>query len=196
MNTKQNKTRLFTSIDLVTIPMFAIIIAITGMISIPSVVPFTMQTAGIFLALLMLGGFRGTISVLIYILLGVFGLPVFSGFSSGIGTLAGPTGGYIVGFILIGIVYKLIIPEIQNKQKTKQLLRKQIFALLLGLIVCYTFGALWFLKAYMGAFSIKSVISALSICVVPFIIPDLLKMWFAFVLSSRLNKFINISKHQ
>ncbi|NLY87292.1 MAG: biotin transporter BioY [Clostridiales bacterium] len=176
--------------------MFAIIIAITGMISIPSVVPFTMQTAGIFLALLLLGGFRGTISVLIYILLGVLGLPVFSGFSSGIGILAGPTGGYIVGFILMGIVYKLIIPEIQNKQKNKQLLRKQIIALLLGLIVCYTFGTLWFVKAYMGAFSIKSVISALSICVVPFIIPDLLKMWFAFVLSSRLNKFINISKHQ
>lgn len=194
----KHQKRLFETIDLIMIPMFAIVIAITGMLSIPSVVPFTMQTMGIFLTLLVLGGFKGTISILIYILLGAFGLPVFSGFSSGIGALAGPTGGYIIGFLFIGFAYHLIEPKTssrQNQQKNKQPFRR-IAALLLGLFFCYAFGTLWFVKLHTGSISIKSIISAISVCVLPFVLPDLLKLWIAVALSSRIKKFFNISRQQ
>ncbi|HHW94853.1 MAG TPA: biotin transporter BioY [Mogibacterium sp.] len=192
---KKNQKKLFETIDLIMIPMFAIVIAISGMLSIPSVVPFTMQTMGIFLTLLVLGGFQGTISILIYILLGSFGLPVFSGFSSGIGVLAGPTGGYIVGFLLIGFVYHIIESRTPDWQKNKQPFR-QIAALLLGLFFCYTFGTLWFVKIYTGSITTEGIVSAISVCVLPFILPDLLKLWLAFVLSSRIKSLLNIAKKQ
>ena len=90
--------------NMVYIAMFAVLISICSWISIPSAVPFTMQTFGIFLAVAVLGGKRGSLAVLVYLLLGLVGVPVFAGFSGGIGCLAGTTGGYIVGFQLTALV--------------------------------------------------------------------------------------------
>ena len=86
------------TLDMVYIAIFAVIIAVCSWISVPMVVPFTLQTFGVFCAVGLLGGKRGTLSVLIYVLLGAVGVPVFAGFSSGIGSLFGVTGGYIMGF--------------------------------------------------------------------------------------------------
>lgn len=97
MNTttmQQNKTR-----DIVFIGIFAALIAICSWISIPTTVPFTLQTMGVFTAVGLLGGKRGSLAVLVYILLGLVGLPVFAGFSGGVGVLFGTTGGYIIGFL-------------------------------------------------------------------------------------------------
>lgn len=93
---------------MVYIAIFAVIIAVCSWISVPMVVPFTLQTFGVFCAVGLLGGKRGTLSVLIYVLLGAVGVPVFAGFSSGIGTLFGVTGGYIMGFIFTALIYWLI----------------------------------------------------------------------------------------
>lgn len=90
--------------DLVYISMFTVLIAICSWISIPAAVPFTLQTLGVFLAVGILGGKRGTMAVLVYILLGAIGIPVFAGFSGGIGVLTGTTGGYIVGFLASALV--------------------------------------------------------------------------------------------
>ena len=79
--------------DLAYIAIFAVLIAICSWISIPATVPFTLQTFGVFIAAGVLGGKRGTLSVLVFILLGAVGIPVFANFSGGIGVLAGPTGG-------------------------------------------------------------------------------------------------------
>ncbi len=90
MNTttmQQNKTR-----DIVFIGIFAALIAICSWISIPTTVPFTLQTMGVFTAVGLLGGKRGSLAVLVYILLGLVGLPVFAGFSGGVGVLFGTTG--------------------------------------------------------------------------------------------------------
>lgn len=76
---------------MVYIAVFAVLIAICSWISIPTTVPFTLQTFAIFLAVGVLGGKRGSLSVLIYILLGAVGIPVFAGFSGGFGTLLGST---------------------------------------------------------------------------------------------------------
>ena len=85
--------------DIVYIAVFAVIMAICSWISIPTAVPFTLQTFGVFVAVGVLGGKRGTLSILVFILLGAIGVPVFAGFSGGIGVLAGTTGGYIIGFL-------------------------------------------------------------------------------------------------
>lgn len=160
------------------ISITSVIIAICAWLTVPSAVPFTMQTFGVFFALLFLGGKRGTISVALYLLLGALGLPVFSGFSGGLGQLLGPTGGYLLGFLLTGIVY-MIFERFLGKS-----LKVSVFSLILGLFICYLFGTIWFFiyKENM------SFLSAVLICVVPFIIPDLLKLALAVFVTSRLKK--------
>ena len=96
LNRPQNKTR-----DMVYISFFAIVIAIGSWISIPTMIPFTLQTFAVFITVGILGGKRGAAAVSLYILLGVVGIPVFAGFKGGIGVLLGNTGGYILGFLLI-----------------------------------------------------------------------------------------------
>lgn len=95
------------TLDMVYIAIFAVIIAVCSWISVPMVVPFTLQTFGVF-APSACSAVKGTLSVLIYVLLGAVGVPVFAGFSSGIGTLFGVTGGYIMGFIFTALIYWLI----------------------------------------------------------------------------------------
>ena len=88
-------------INLVYASMFTALITVCGWICIPSAVPFTLQTLAVFLCIMLLGTKRSLAAVITYILLGAVGCPVFSGFRGGIGTLLGPTGGYITGFVLI-----------------------------------------------------------------------------------------------
>ena len=90
--------------DLVLIALFAALMALCAWVTVPYAVPFTMQTFGVFLALLLLGGKRGTICMAVYLLLGAVGLPVFSGFRGGVGALVGSTGGYLVGFIVSALL--------------------------------------------------------------------------------------------
>ena len=95
-----NKTR-----DLAYIAICTSLICISAWITIPGTVPFTLQTFAIFFTLGLLGAKRGMLSILIYILIGMIGLPVFSSFNSGLGVIAGPTGGYIIGFIFSSFVF-------------------------------------------------------------------------------------------
>ena len=94
----------FRVVDLIYMALCAALIAICSWITVPATIPFTMQTFAVFCVLGLLGGRRGSMAILVYILLGVVGLPVFSGFQGGIGALLGTTGGYIVGFIFIGLI--------------------------------------------------------------------------------------------
>ena len=112
--------------DIVYIAVFAVIMAICSWISIPAAVPFTLQTFGVFIAVGILGGKRGTLSVLVFILLGAIGVPVFAGFSGGIGVLAGTTGGYIIGFLfsdrrtdcLLCIWYCMVYDRLQQSKRS------------------------------------------------------------------------------
>ena len=170
--------------DLVMIALFAALIAVCAWITIPGAVPFTLQTMGVFLAVGLLGGKRGTAAVLVYILLGAVGMPVFSGFSGGVGRLLGTTGGYIIGF-LVAALAMWAMEAIFGKAKWVLPV-----SMLLGLLLCYAFGTAWFLVLYTQTKGAISVASVLSMCVVPFIIPDLLKIALALLLTSRLSKFI------
>ena len=94
--------------------MFTAIIAVCAFISIPSSVPFTLQTFAIFLAVLVLGGKMGSLSVFIYLCLGAIGVPIFAGFNGGIGVLLGNTGGYILGFMFIALImwmFETVLPK-------------------------------------------------------------------------------------
>ena len=170
--------------DLVMVALFAALIAVCAWITIPGAVPFTLQTMGVFLAVGLLGGKRGTAAVLVYILLGAVGMPVFSGFSGGVGRLLGTTGGYIIGF-LVAALAMWAMEAIFGKAKWVLPV-----SMLLGLLLCYAFGTAWFLVLYTQTKGAISVASVLSMCVVPFIIPDLLKIALALVLTGRLGRFI------
>ena len=178
----------FTVKDMCFIAMFAVIIAVCSWISVPLTVPITLQTFGVFAALGVLGGKKGTIAVIVYVLLGAVGLPVFAGFKLGIGTLLGTTGGYIIGFVLSGIVYWAITDKFGTK------LAVTVIAMALGLLVCYAFGTAWFMIVYTGSKGTVTLWSALGWCVFPFIIPDAIKIALAILVSERVGKYAALKK--
>lgn len=181
MTNTENKKKIGT-IDMAYIAIGAVLIAICSWISIPVVVPFTLQTFAVFLLIMLLGGMKATISVFIYILVGAVGLPVFASFGAGIGVLFGKTGGYIIGFLLMGPLYSLITKLCGKK------LWVQITALTAGLLVCYAFGTAWFMYIYMRDTGEVGLISVLSWCVFPYIIPDAVKMAIAVFISKKFGK--------
>ncbi|MCR5431091.1 MAG: biotin transporter BioY [Lachnospiraceae bacterium] len=165
--------------DMAFMAIGAVLIAICSWISIPVVVPFTLQTFAVFLLIMLLGGMKATVSVLIYILLGAVGLPVFAGFGAGIGVLFGKTGGYIIGFLFMGPIFVLITKLFGKK------LFVQIIALVTGLIVCYAFGTGWFMYIYLRDTGEVGLLTVLSWCVFPYIIPDAVKMAVAVLISKK-----------
>ena len=163
-----------SSRNMVRCALFAALIAVCGWISVPvSDIAFTLQTFGIFLTLGLLGGKRGSAAVLIYLLLGAAGMPVFSGFRGGIGVLAGVTGGYLWGFLLAGLAYRAL--ERYGK----------LPAMIAGQIVCYVCGCLWF-YLYAGG----GLLLIIGRCVLPYLIPDAIKIALAYMLTRRLARHL------
>lgn len=172
------------ALDLAYIALMAALIALCAWISVPlGPVPFTMQTFGIFAALGLLGGRRGTLAFLIYLLLGIVGLPVFSGFSAGAGVLFGATGGYLLGYLAAALLFWGLTA------KLGQTLPVMASAMVLGLVLCYAFGTFWFLTVYTGG-SGETLLGALTLCVFPYVLPDLRKIFLALVLVSRVKKHL------
>lgn len=169
--------------DMVYIAVFAALMAILSWISIAlpvSEVVFTLQTLGVFLCVGILGGKRGTAAILVYILLGAVGLPVFAGFSGGLGALLGSSGGYIIGFLFSG----LAMWGMEKLFGTAPL--ALVAAMVVGLAVCYAFGTAWFMVVYTQANGAVPLLTVLGWCVFPFIPFDLVKIGLAVALSFRL----------
>ena len=186
MNKAKEMKKSFRTVDLSYIALGAGLITICSWLSIPTTVPFTMQTFAVFFVLSILGGKRGTVSIIVYVLLGVVGVPVFAQFNSGIGILLGNTGGYIVGFILMGVFYRLIVQFFRKK------LWVEILAMFIGLVVCYSFGTVWFMFVYAQTNGTVSLAMVLAWCVIPFIIPDLIKLGLALTLARRLSPVLKL----
>ena len=183
MSTSTASTRLRTR-DLTHIALFAVLMAVCAWITIPMAVPFTLQIFAVFAALATLGGRRGTYAVAVYLLLGAVGLPVGAGFQGGLGWLLGTTGGYIVGFLCIALIYWLMTAKLGES------LPVSIAACVLGLAVCYVFGTIWFIAVYARTTGPVGVMTALGWCVFPYVIPDLLKLVLAVTLSQRIKGFL------
>lgn len=165
--------------------LFVVLISVCSWISIPTAVPFTLQTFGVLCALGILGGRLGTLAVLAYLLLGAIGLPVFSGFMGGAGALFGPTGGYLVGFLAGALAY-WPIERIWGDRKWGAAL-----GMCSALLACYAFGTLWFMNVYARTSGKIALSAALGMCVLPFVLPDLAKLALALLARKRLQKRLN-----
>ena len=158
--------------------------AICAWISIPGQIPFTLQTMGVFLAVGLLGGKRGTVAVLVYILMGAVGLPVFSGFAGGLGKLLGMTGGYIVGFLVSALLMWAMEALFGSKKWVLPV------SMVVGLIACYAFGTAWFMVVYTSSKGAITLGAVLGMCVIPYIIPDAVKIAVALLLTKALKRFV------
>ena len=157
--------------------LFAALMAVCSWIAIPlPPISFTLQTFGVFLTLGVLGGKWGTASILLYLLLGVVGLPVFAGFYSGAAALLDITGGFLWGFLAAGLIYWAL--ERFGK----------LPAMIAGMIVCYLCGCGWF-TVYVGG---NSWGAAVMTCVVPYLIPDGVKIWLACEMSRRIRRSVRM----
>lgn len=184
MTDTEKTTSRFRTVDLAYIALFAVLMAVCAWITIPMTVPFTLQIFAVFAALVTLGGRRGTYAVVVYLLLGAVGLPVGAGFQGGLGWLLGTTGGYIVGFLCIALLYWLLTAKLGES------LPVVIAACVLGLVLCYAFGTAWFMVVYAQNSGPVGLMTALGWCVFPYIIPDLVKLALAVLLSRRVKKFL------
>ncbi len=170
--------------DMAYIALFAVLMVVCSWVSVPTAVPFTMQTFAVFMSFCLLGGRRAASSILVYLLMGAVGLPVFSNFTGGLGYLLNVTGGYLVGFLLCALVMWLLETLLGRSTWAK------IVSMVSGLIICYAFGTAWFMIAYARTTAAIGVGTALIMCVIPYIIPDLIKLSLALVLSRRLSGLI------
>ncbi len=168
--------------DMAYIAVFTVLIAICSWISIPMTVPFTLQTFAVFLSVSILGGRRGTMAVLVYVLLGAVGIPVFAEFTGGPGIILNTTGGYIIGFILSALIMWLTESLFGKK------LPVQILSMVLGLLACYAVGTVWFMFVYMRQTGAVGLGTVLGWCVIPFIIPDAVKIALALMLGNTLRR--------
>lgn len=170
--------------DLVIVALMSAIMCVLAPLSFPlpfSPVPITMGLLVVFLTAYILKPNLAALSVLIYLILGLVGLPVFSGFSGGVGKIVGPTGGYLIGFLFTAYIASACI------HKFKKNIAMHIIGMLLGLAVCYLFGTTWFtLQQDMTFFA------SLSLCVIPFIPVDIIKLIIAFLLGNVLVKRLKL----
>ena len=154
--------------DLTLTAMMAAVTCVLGPLSIPipvSPVPISLTNLAVCFSVMLLGKKRGTLSFLIYLLIGIAGLPVFSAFSGGFGKLLGPTGGYLIGFLLLAYISGIFVERFEGNNV-------MIFlGMVLGTIVVYALGTIWL--AYVAHLSLQA---ALMAGVVPYIIGDLLKI--------------------
>lgn len=165
---------------LVLIAMMTAITCILAPLSIPipvSPVPISLTNLVLLISVYILGWKDASISFIIYLLLGLAGLPVFSGFSGGLGKIAGPTGGYLAGFIFMTVIAGLAVDIFSGKRLPA------VIGMVLGTAVAYAFGTAW-LAIQMDL----TFISALSIGVLPYLAGDTLKIILAVIAGPMLKK--------
>ena len=147
---------------------------------------------GILAVMLTCGGRRGTFAILVYLAIGAVGVPVFAGFKGGLSAFAGPTGGFLIGFLLAALVYWLL-----EKAFFKRLMTSTVRTWVLGAvislifeIIMYAFGVIWFMTVYAAQTGPVGLATVMTWCVLPFIIPDLVKIVFAVVIGERAGRLV------
>lgn len=161
--------------------LFAALTAVTSQISVPiGPVPINLATFSVFLAGAVLGAKYGALSQGVFVLLGVFGLPVFAGFRGGVQVIAGPTGGYIIGYVAAAWLIGVLSARLNGK------IPLMAACMAAGLLVCYLLGTAWFV------FATKTGIwASLTLCVFPFLIGDAAKIILAVAVAPQLNKILH-----
>ena len=163
--------------------LFAAITAVLAQISIPlpfTTVPLTMQIFAVALTGLLLGSKRGFVAILIYVLLGAIGLPVFAQMSGGLGVLLGPTGGFLLGCPFMAFV----IGYISERTSSKLYI---LLSMVLGLVVVYITGTIMY-----SVVTNSTIKDSIMYCVVPFVVVDLIKLFLATSVGVLVSKRVNI----
>lgn len=176
----------FRTKDLTYIAVCTALLAVCSWIAIPtpSRIDFTMQTLGIFLAIGILGGKRGTLAILAYLLLGLVGAPVFAGFAGGPGTLLTPSGGYLIGFLFTGLAMWGMERAMGNGPVVLGL------SMVLGMLAYDAFGTAWFMLVYPMGGEAVSLWTALTWCVFPYLFFDVLKLGLALGISLMVRRYV------
>ena len=161
------KEKLFSTQNMVLIAIFTALIVVCSWIRVPvQPVPFTLQTFAVFVT--------------------AGGVPVFAGqVKSGPSVIAGPTGGYIVGFIFTAIVTGLIVEKAANKLEGVAKIAVTALAMLVGDVICFAIGTIWFMILMKNG-----LVATLGLCVFPYIIPDIIKIIVAVIIVDRMNKYV------
>lgn len=178
----QRTSRMTTS-SMVSIALVTAVTCILAPLSIPiplSPVPLTLTNLVLFISIYVLGWKKAIISLFIYLLLGLTGLPVFSGFSGGPGKFAGPTGGYLIGFIFMVIIAGVFIQRFPQKRIL------HLTGMVLATAVTYLFGTMWLAVQMDLPFS-----AALSIGVLPYLAGDTIKIIIALIVGPTLKTRLN-----
>ncbi|MBO4578560.1 MAG: biotin transporter BioY [Clostridiales bacterium] len=182
------RNSVFGTYNMVLEAICAALIAICSWISIPfGQIPFTLQTMAVFIVLMTIGGKRGLVSIICYLLLGAIGVPVFAGFKGGFAVLLGPTGGFLVGFIAVALLYRLLSEKVFGRFMTsygKRLVFNIVIAIICE-IVMYAIGVVWFMAVYTPDTGRAGLTLALTVCCFPYLIPDLIKLVLASLISSK-----------
>lgn len=162
--------------DICSIALFAAVTCILAQISIPMPlgVPMTMQTFAVTLAAVVLGSKRGGLSILVYVLLGAIGLPVFAGFSGGFQNIIGATGGFIISFPIMAWLIGIGV----EKRKQKGMF---VLFLILGTVINYVIGVIMFCLIMQA-----SVVTGITACVLPFIPTAIIKAVLAAILGLQI----------
>ena len=164
--------------QMVLIALMTAVTCVLGPLSIPlpfSPVPISLTNFAIFLAIFVLGMKNGTISFIIYLLLGAIGVPVFSAFRGGLQVLAGPTGGYLIGFIFLALIMGFALDHFERK------LVPTIIGMIIGMAVCYAFGTVWLAKLLSLSFK-----EGLMMGVIPYLPGDAAKIIIAAIVGPKL----------
>ena len=158
--------------------LMSALLCLLAPISIPiGPVPITLSIFIIYIISYILDANSALISVFIYLLIGIVGLPVFAGYKSGLGVILGPSGGYLISYLVV--VY--ISSYYNNKYYYNKIL--QLLFMFITLILCYVCGTIWF-----SIFKKMTFIESLFICVFPFIITDVIKIIAACMLGNEIRK--------
>lgn len=176
------KNKTMTTYQLALTGVMTAVICILGPMTLQlpiSPVPISLADLAIRFAIIILGMKLGTLSCMLYLLIGLSGIPVFSGFSGGIGKLAGPTGGYLVGYLFLALMGGFFVERFSGKGLKQR--ASQGLGLLMGTVILYTFGTAWL--AYMAGMSFME---ALAAGVLPFIPGDLAKIFITLLLGPEI----------
>jgi biotin transport system substrate-specific component len=162
--------------------LFVALIAIGAFISIPiGPVPIVLQNMFVLLASIILGPLWGLASVAVYLVIGLAGLPVFAGGTSGIGKLFGPTGGYLLGYLPCVFITASISKGLGKKMSS------DIIAMLIGSLIVYAAGVPWLKVVTSMTFQ-----KALAVGMVPFLIGDALKILAAAFIAKTLRPVVKL----
>ncbi len=183
----------FQVTDLVFTALFAALTAVCAIIAVPlpmTTVPVSLLVLGVFLTGALLEKKLAFLAQVVYLLIGAIGVPVFAGFSSGVGVLFGPTGGYLLASPVMAFVIAWIAEPFRTKKKSVHMGMLTV-GMVVAMLICYLVGTTWF--CIYGGYTFWQ---GLGYCVIPFLIPDAIKLVVAVAVGTAVDAvFYKIKAH-